>query len=291
MGHEVIVVDDFSRGKREHLPKGVLVYQADICHRDALNEIFKRECPTIISHHAALVSVRESFEQPEAYWRVNLQGTLNVVEAASKAGVRKMIHASSGGAIYGEPEALPIPESAPANPISPYGKSKLAAEKMFWRRDGNMETVVLRYGNVYGPGQDPLKNNGVIAIFTHALLNEDQPVIFGDGFQTRDYIHIHDVVEANLAALMPSVTDIFNIGTGQGFALKEVYRKIASQLGVGNAAPAYLPANCYEVLHNVLDINRAKDGLGWQPRISFDQGLGETIQTIMEERREKYVSP
>ncbi|MBC8509521.1 MAG: NAD-dependent epimerase/dehydratase family protein [Anaerolineales bacterium] len=288
-GHKVIVVDDFSRGKRDHLPEGVRVYQVDISNRDALNEVFRLARPTIVSHHAALVSVRESSEQPEAYWKVNLQGTVNIVEAASKAGVRKLIYASSGGAIYGEAEVLPIPENASANPISPYGESKFAAEKMLWRRDGNLETVVLRYGNVYGPGQNALQNNGVIAIFTHALLTGKQPLIFGDGSQTRDYVHVRDVVDANLAASKPGVGGIYNIGTGKAHSLLDVYNRIALSLKV-TTLPLFLPHNHYEVEHNVLDVQRARERLGWQPCIPFAMGLWETVQAIETDHYQKYAS-
>ena len=278
-GNEVIVVDDFSQGKRSRLPEGVHIYEADICNQERLAAIFTEARPSVVSHHAALVSVRESYEQPEPYWRVNLQGTVNVHEAASEAGVRKLIYASSGGAIYGEAQELPIPESAPANPISPYGESKLAAEKMLGGRDGNMETVVLRYGNVYGPGQDALQNNGVIAIFSHALQQGKQPLIFGDGSQTRDYVHVRDVVDANLAALKPGRKGIYNIGTGVGSALLDVYLRIARSLRVATL-PLFLPQNQYEVEHNVLDVRLAGERLGWQARIPFDMGLRETLQTI-----------
>jgi len=288
-GHEVVVLDDFSQGKRARLPEGVCVYEADICDRDRLEEIFDRERPSVINHHAALVSVRESFEQPEPYWRVNLQGTVNVLEAASQAGVRKLIYASSGGAIYGESESLPIPESAPANPISPYGESKLAAEKMLLSRDGSLETVVLRYSNVYGTGQDALQNNGVIAIFSDALKHGRQPLIYGDGSQTRDFVHVRDVVDANLAALKNGVGGIYNIGTGKGRSLLDIYMRIAEILRVATL-PIFLPHNPYEVEHNILDIGRAKARLLWQPRISFGRGLLETVQAILEERSAKNVS-
>ncbi|MBL7163071.1 MAG: NAD-dependent epimerase/dehydratase family protein [Anaerolineales bacterium] len=288
-GHEVIVVDDFSQGKRERLPAGVRVYKANICDQDRLDDIFSREYPSIVNHHAALVSVRESCEQPELYWQVNLQGTVNVLETASTAGVRKLIYASSGGAIYGEAEVLPIPENASANPISPYGESKLAAEKMLWRRDGNLETVVLRYGNVYGPGQDALQNNGVIAIFSHTLLHGKQPLIFGDGSQTRDFVHVRDVVDANLAASKPGVEGIYNIGTGKGRSLLDVYLKIARNLKVATL-PLFLPHNNFEVEHNVLDVQRARERLGWKPCIPFHMGLWETVQIIVSNHYQKYAS-
>ena len=289
-GYQVVVVDDFSRGKRERLPEGVRVYKADICDLDILSEIFARERPTMVSHHAALVSVRESYKNPDPYYRVIINGTRSVIEACKGVELQKFIFASSGGAIYGDVAEMPIKESVRQLPLSPYGDYKGIAEILINLWETKTERVILRYGNVYGPGQDALQNNGVIAIFTHALLNGEQPVIYGDGLQTRDYIHIHDVVEANLAALEPGVTGVFNIGAGQGFTLGEIFRKIADQLGMEGVSPAYLPANRYEVLHNVLDIGRAKNDLGWQPRISLDQGLRETIQTIAEEQREEYVS-
>jgi len=288
-GYKVIIVDDFSMGKKENLPEGVLIYQVDICNFDELSEIFMREQPTIVNHHAALVSVRESYEHPEPYWRVNLRGTENVLQTACKAGVSKFIYASSGGAIYGEAQALPILESSPANPISPYGESKLAAEKLLRHHDGNPEIVILRYANVYGPGQDALQSNGVIAIFCHALLNAKQPRIFGDGSQTRDFIHVEDIVAANLAASKPGVGGIYNIGTGVGHSLLDVYLQIAKDLGV-TTMPIFLPGHHYEVEHNVLDLSRAEASLGWQPRKPFGQGLLDLIQAMMEQRTEQYVS-
>ena len=279
-GYEVIVVDDFSRGKRERIPAGIRVYEVDICDQDQLTVIFTRERPSVVNHHAALVSVRESYEHPEPYWRVNLRGTENVLNAARKAGVSKFIYASSGGAIYGEAQAVPIPESAPANPISPYGESKLAAEKLLWYHDGNPEMVMLRYANVYGPGQDALQNNGVIAILCHALLNGKQPLIYGDGSQTRDFVHVRDVVDANLAALNPGVGGIYNIGTGVGRSLIDVYMIIARVLKVATL-PLLLPQNHYEVEHNVLDIQHARERLGWQAGVPFDKGLWETVQAIV----------
>ena len=278
-GHEVIVVDDFSQGKRERIPAGIRLYEADICDQDRLAAIFAHERPSVVNHHAALVSVRESYEQPEPYWRVNLQGTENVLEAARKAGIGKFIYASSGGAIYGETQVLPIPESAPANPISPYGESKLAAEKLLWHHDGNPEMVLLRYANVYGPGQDALQNNGVIAIFCHALLKGEQPLIYGDGSQTRDFVHVQDVVDANLAALKPGVEGIYNIGTGTGHSMLDVYMMIAGVLKVATM-PMFLPQNDYEVEHNILDVQLAGERLGWQAGVPFEIGLWETVQAI-----------
>ena len=278
-GHKVIIIDDFSRGKRGNLPEGVIVYQVDICNLDKLCEIFIREQPTIVNHHAALVSVRESCQHPELYWQVNLQGTVNVIEAASTVGVKKLIYASSGGAIYGNAKAMPIRESASAEPISPYGKNKLAAEKVLLSRDGNMKTVVLRYANVYGPGQDALNNNGVITIFSNNMLRGNQSFIYGDGRQTRDFIHVRDVVNANLVVLKPRVRGIFNIGTGIGQPLIDVYLWIARLLKVAKM-PIFLPGNPYEVKHNVLSVQRAREKLEWQPCVPFDRGLWETLQAI-----------
>lgn len=275
-------MDNFYRGKRSHLPAGVRVYEADICDREAIINIFGEERPHVVNHHAALVSVRESYERPERYWEVNFKGTQNVVEAVQRANIQKLIFASSGGAIYGHSNGMPISEEMPRTPLSPYGESKLAAEESLHRLDDRTEAVIFRYSNVYGPGQDPRYHNGVIAIFADALLNKLPPKIFGDGHQTRDYIHVRDVVTSNLTAVNSGVKGIFNIGTGQGHTLRQVFRKISEMMGVEDISPTYLPANDFEVLHNVLDIARARAELKWEPMVSFDHGISETLDAIVE---------
>ncbi|MEA3349278.1 MAG: NAD-dependent epimerase/dehydratase family protein [Chloroflexota bacterium] len=279
-GYRVVVVDDFSHGARERLPDHVSVYEVDICDLDALRDLIAAEKPTVINHHAALVSVRESYQQPDRYWRVNAQGTENVIRAATNIELRKFVFASSGGAIYGEGNQHPLDEKAIKEPLSAYGQSKMEAEYAVWFWQTSMEKVVLRYGNVYGPGQNPAQDNGVIAIFAHALLKGEKPVIYGDGLQTRDYVYIDDVVAANLRALEPGKGGIFNIGSGEARTLRNVYAQVAKTLGKEQVVPKRLPANPYEVRHNVLKIDKAVHQLGWQPNVSFERGLEQTVQAI-----------
>lgn len=279
-GHELAVVDNLSRGSREAIPEAVSFYQADVIDQLAMRAIFAEVRPEVVNHHAALVSVRESQRRPEAYLRVNVQGTRSVLHAAQEAGARKLIFASSGGAIYGKAERTPIPESAPLRPISAYGLSKTEAERLLGELDGGLEVVVLRYGNVYGPGQDPAGGNGVIPIIAQALLTGRQPIIYGDGKQRRDFVYVADAARANLHVLNPGLRGAFNIGSGVGRPLREVYLRIARALGC-DLEPAFLPANPYEVVDNVLDVTRAGAILGWQPQHSFADGLSHTLQWLI----------
>lgn len=281
-GFRVVVADDFSHGSRERLPDHVRVHQVDICDLDALRDLIVAEKPTVINHHAALVSVRESHQQAERYWRVNVRGTENLIKAATNTRLRKFIFASSGGAIYGHADGVPLKETDPREPISPYGQSKKAAEQAILAWPSDVEKVILRYGNVYGPSQNPGQDNGVIAIFSDALLAGEQPVIYGDGSQTRDYIHVSDVVTANLAAIRPGSAGIFNIGTGQAQRLRDVYDKIATVLHCEDIAPQHRPANPYEVVHNVLRVDKAIRELEWQPTIAFRHGVEQTVGAILD---------
>jgi len=274
--HQVVVLDNLSRGKRENLPEEVPLYVVDIRDARQLQEIFEREQPEIVSHHAALASVRESAQLPELYWNVNVHGTANVIRALTPS-VRKLIFASSGGAIYGSAANLPLNEDSPTRPISPYGESKLQAERLLLE-NALPPTVILRYGNVYGPGQDPLGNNGVISIFARAFFCGERPVLFGDGSQIRDYIFVKDVARANLLALA-DVHGIFNIASGKGFGLLQIYRMIANEINP-NVEPEFKPSFAFEVKANVLDISRARKILGWEPQVYFERGLRLTLEAI-----------
>jgi UDP-glucose 4-epimerase len=279
LGHQVVAVDNFSHSQKDRLPSGARVVPLDICDPHAVETVLYRERPQIVNHHAALVSVRESARAAKRYLQVNFHGTINLLNAARNAGVKKFIFASSGGAIYGDGHTLPIPEEAPLRPKSPYGESKRLAERAFQHLDGQFQSVILRYGNVYGPQQDPKYHNGVITIFTHRLLQGKQAVIFGDGSQTRDYIHISDVVEANIAALQPEVSGVFNIGTGRATPLNMVYAQIVALLDL-DTDPEYRPGLPYEVEHNALDTRRARTHLNWNAQISLEVGLQQTVERI-----------
>ncbi|RME05712.1 MAG: NAD-dependent epimerase/dehydratase family protein [Anaerolineae bacterium] len=281
-GFKVVVVDDFSRGRVCNLPPGVRIYRLDVRAQDRLVDVFRRERPVVVSHHAALVSVRESVAKPDLYWQINVDGTRNVLQAAQSCGARHFVFASSGGAIYGEAERLPLDEDAPCRPISPYGESKLAAEEVIRSSAFAGIKTILRYGNVYGPGQDPANNNGVIAIFARALQEGRRPVIFGDGSQSRDYVYVSDVVAAHMLAVQQGAAGVFNIASGQARSLREVYNRIAALLGV-DIPPRYLPENAFEVRHNGLAIERSRQVLGWTPQVDFSSGLKATLQVLQEE--------
>ena len=278
-GHQAVVVDDLSAGDRSTVPEGVPLYTVDVRDRKALEEILLRERPDVVNHHAALVSVRESHQQPERYHAVNVEGTRNLLRAAMKAGVRRSILASSGGAVYGQPDRTPIPEDCPRSPLSPYGQTKVEAEDLLLWQDGRLETAILRYGNVYGPGQNPLRDNGVIGIFSRALLCGENPVVYGDGSQRRDYVFVEDIARANVMALEAGLHGIFNIASGEGRTLLEVYRGITSLLG-GDMSLRFASANAFEVVDNVLDVSRAGDSMGWRARVPFDLGLARTVEWI-----------
>jgi UDP-glucose 4-epimerase len=275
-GHEVVVVDDLSGGRRENVPFHVPFYRVDVCDQDALEDLVRKVKPDVINHHAGLVSVRQSQSQKQRYMQVNTKGTANVLGAARSTGVQKFIYASSGGAIYGNDQKLPIQETASLAPISPYGESKVLSESLFMKEDKRMKFVILRYGNVYGPGQDPSRDNGVIAIFAHHLLRGKKARIYGDGSHTRDFIFVHDVAQANLKALEPGMTGVFNIASGDGHRVEEVYDLIRDLVGI-SLTPKHQKPNPYEVQDVVLDVARAEAVLGWKARVEFEEGLTQTV--------------
>ena len=271
-GHEVVVVDDLSRGHAENLPEGVRLHQMDITDAEALEAVFQAERPQIVNHHAALVSVRESARCPERYFQVNLVGTQNVLEAALAAGAEKIIYASSGGAVYGEAQGLPIAEDHPLLPLSPYGESKVLAERLIHEQDGRFETVILRYGNVYGPGQDPRFGNGAVAIFAEHMLRGQTITLFGSGEQVRDYLFVEDAAQANIAALEPGVVGTYNISTGRGLTLLQVLDHLTAALEVQPELKFQEP-HSFEVWRNVLDASRAESQLVWRAEVDFETGL------------------
>ena len=280
-GYEVTVVDDLTTGRREAVPDGVSFFQNDICDLEALQEIFQRVRPDVVNHHAGLVSVRESAHDPDRYMAVNLRGTQNVLHAAQESGVRTFIFTSSGGAVYGEATQQPVSEDQTLNPLSPYGESKALAERLLQAQDSRFKMVILRYGNVFGPGQDPRHDNGVIAIFTHALQHGTPITIYGDGSQVRDFVFVEDAARANLSALQANHGGIYNIATGQGRELLQVGHQISEALGVDFQA-SFHSAHPYEVQTNVLEVSRAEHGLGWRAAVSFEEGLKRTHTWLQE---------
>jgi UDP-glucose 4-epimerase len=218
--NEVTVLDDISTGKRENLhpamAAGAELIEADVRDPSAVRDVVDRAEPEVIFHLAAQIDVRKSAADPANDARINVEGTINMLEAARAAGVPRFVNTSTGGAVYGEGQIIPAPEDHPVAPEAPYGQSKYSAEgycALYTRLHG-LPTVSLRYGNVYGPRQDPLGEAGVIAIFCGRLIAGERPIVFGDGLQTRDYIHVDDVVTANLAAVDSDASGPVNIGTG-----------------------------------------------------------------------------
>jgi len=283
LGHDVVVVDNLSTGKREYVNPKAKFHQVDISDTTELSEIFLREKPDVVNHHAAQVNVRLSLAEPEVDGRINIMGSLNVIKGAIECGAKKMIFASTGGAIYGEPQVLPVSEKVSTNPLSPYGVAKLAVEQYIRiiATLNNLHYTILRYSNVYGPRQIVKGESGVIAIFTQRLLEGKEPVIFGDGSHTRDYVYVMDVIRANMLAMSDGDGGTYNVGTGVETDVNEVYMELESNLKTGIKAihGDEIPG---EVRHITLDCSLIKDELGWIPEFDFNQGVKETVKYYRE---------
>ncbi|MDI6771693.1 MAG: NAD-dependent epimerase/dehydratase family protein [bacterium] len=275
-GDEVTVVDSLVAGRREFVGAAARFYQMDI--RDPLlRDAFERTRPQLVSHHAAQVSVSVSVREPLLDAEINVLGTLRVAALAAEYGAERFIFASTGGALYGEPEQLPADEATPILPMSPYGCAKAAAEGYLglYRRLHGLPICCLRYANVYGPRQDPHGEAGVVAIFARALLAGESPTIFGDGEQTRDFVHVDDVARANLMAADRRVEGAFNIGTGSGTSVNTIFRVLARKIGA-TVPPLYASPRSGDVSHIRLDAGAARRHLGWTPMVSLEDGLDAT---------------
>jgi UDP-glucose 4-epimerase len=283
-GDEVVIVDNLSTGKRgnveQALANGARLAEADIRDREALTDLFEEVKPDVVFHLAAQIDVRKSVADTPLDATINIVGTINVLEAALKVGAR-VVNSSTGGAIYGEGKIIPAPEDHPAEPEAPYGQSKFAAEGYLelYRRLHGLSTLSLRYGNVYGPRQDPLGEAGVIAIFCGKLIEGQKPTVFGDGLQTRDYVYVGDVVAANLRAAESQATGPFNVGTGRQTTVLDIVdalRKFAD----GDFDPEMAPERPGEVQHIALDYTRAREELGYEPEVDLNEGLEITLKSV-----------
>jgi len=281
-GHEVVVVDNLWTGKRRNLNREARFYKLDI-QSSRLERVFNRERPLLVMHLAAQVDVRRSVEDPIFDAQVNVLGTLNLLEQAVKYGTRKVIFASSGGAIYGEQDVFPAPESHPIRPLSPYGISKLNAEQYlaYYQRVSGIQYVILRYSNVYGPRQDPEGEAGVVAIFTGKMLAGEQPIINGNGRQTRDFVFVDDVVEANLAVMGKEVQGVYNVGTAEETSINDLFRLLV-ELTNANCKELHGPAKKGEQARSVVDIARLRQELGWEPKVPLREGLARTVEFFRE---------
>ncbi|MBI4400415.1 MAG: SDR family oxidoreductase [Nitrospirae bacterium] len=277
-GHEVVVVDNLSTGKRKNLNRAASFYKLDI-QSSRMERVFRNERPLLVMHLAAQMDVRRSVEDPIFDAQANILGTLNLLEQAVRHGTRKVIFASSGGAIYGEQEIFPAPESHPTRPLSPYGISKLTGEQYlaYYERVSGIQYVSLRYGNVYGPRQDPEGEAGVVAIFTQKMLNGEQPVINGNGRQTRDFVFVEDVVEAHLAVMGKEVQGVYNVGTGQEITINDLFRLLADLANPG-CKELHGPAKKGEQIRSVVDPGKLRHELGWEPRTPLREGLRKTVE-------------
>jgi UDP-glucose 4-epimerase len=283
-GHDVAVVDslwEHGGGKRENVPAKARFYQVDVRSPD-LHEVIAREKPEVISHHAAQHSVKLSTDEPAYDADVNLLGLINLLGAAQAAGTRKIIFASSA-ATYGTVDRMPIDEDTPQRPDSPYGITKLASEHYlrFWHNERGLSYTALRYGNVYGPRQDPNGEAGVVAIFAKRFLAKEGVVIFWDGDQTRDYVYVGDVARANLLALETADQERLCIGTGVETSVNDLYRGLATLTGF-EAPIDRRPRRPGDPRANRFNAARAAERLGWRPEVSFDEGLRRTVEWLKE---------
>ncbi len=276
-GHDVTVIDDLSRGRREQVNARAAFVEVDITG-PGLAAAMAAAHPDFVFHQAAQIDVRESVRDPLHDAAVNVVGTVNVLRAAMDAGARRVIFASSGGAIYGDTTVIPTPEGHSCAPASPYGTAKLCAEAYggTFSRQAGLEFVALRYANVYGPRQDPHGEAGVVAIFANRLIDRDVVVINGDGEQTRDYVHVQDVVRANLAAV-DGPPGVYNIGTGIEADVNTIYRMLAAAAGVDDEA-RHGPAKPGEQRRSCLDVGLARGQLGWAPVTTLDDGVRSTLE-------------
>ncbi len=277
-GHQVVIVDNLATGKRKNVNRAASLYKTDITSW-RLERVFRNERPNIVLHLAAQISLRRSIDEPMFDAQVNVLGTMNVLQQAVRYGCRKVVFSSSGGAIYGEQEQFPAAESHATNPLSPYGISKLCGEHYlsYFQRTSGIPVVSLRYGNVYGPRQDPEGEAGVIAIFIQKMLNNEQPIINGNGRQTRDFISVDDVVEANLAAMGQNAHGVYNVGTGTETSINELFRMLAG-LTASSAKEVHGPAKVGEQIRSVVDPSRIKQELGWEVKVDLADGLKQTVE-------------
>jgi UDP-glucose 4-epimerase len=276
-GHEVFVIDDLSSGKTENLNPKAALHRLDLLD-PKVPAVIADIRPDVLNHHAAQMDVRRSVSDPVFDARINVLGFLNLLEAGRQAGLKKVIFASSGGAIYGEQESFPASEDHPTRPASPYGVSKLTGENYlgYYRRTYGISYVALRYANVYGPRQNFRGEAGVIAIFIDQLLSGMTPVINGDGKQTRDFVYVGDVAAANLLALDTAYAGGLNIGTGVETDLVTLYEKICRGLD-SKVSAIHGPAKTGEQMRSAIDSSRARKILGWAPKTSLDEGLAQTV--------------
>ena len=280
-GRTVCVVDDLSTGLAGNVPKGAAFHQIDICDAAALEPAFSTFKPEVVFHLAAQMDVRRSVLEPDFDARVNVLGGLNVLRSAVAAGARRLVYASTGGAVYGNPSKLPVAESHPPEPVSEYGASKLAFEHYLsvYGGRGQIEFAALRFPNVFGPRQRPDGEAGVVAIFTGQMLRGEQARIYGDGTKTRDYLYVSDVVDASIRAMSGPSGVIANLGWGREVTDLEVFETVAAATGY-TKPPVYAPARSGEVERISLDASLARKTWGWRPTVTLREGVERVVAQV-----------
>jgi UDP-glucose 4-epimerase len=296
-GYQVVVIDNLSTGKKENLNPKAKFYQADICD-PKISEIFQKEKPEIVFHFAAQIDVRKSVENPIDDANINILGSLNLIQNFIRTSISwsnsnnsniqaspTFIFASSGGAIYGEADIIPTPETHPENPESPYGIAKLTIEKYlhFYKKTYGLNYISLRFSNIYGPRQNSKGEAGIVAIFTDKILDNKSPTIFGTGDQTRDFLFVKDAVTAAILALnaeLPQdVSPIFNVGTGVETSINQIFKLLTKEIKK-DIKPKYAPAKKGDLMRSCLDISKIKKVFSWQPKYKLKEGLRETINWL-----------
>jgi len=275
-GHDVCIIDNLSTGSEKNINSKARFFNCDIGDTNII-QVFDKEKFDAVNHHAAQIDVRKSVSDPIFDANTNILGTINLLQACMKTGVKKFMFASTGGAVYGEQEDFPADEKHPTNPISPYGITKLSIEKYlyFYKNEYGLNYTILRYANVYGPRQNPFGEAGVVAIFCNKLLNNESPKINGDGKQTRDYVFVEDVVKANVLALDDSDSTIYNVGTGKETDVNTIFRKLNVYAG-GFAKELHGPAAKGEQLRSVITSDKLYQKFNWKPSVNIDEGLEKT---------------
>ncbi len=276
-GHEVYVLDNLSTGFLKNVSPEVHFVKADISSPSIL-ELFQKVKFDVVNHHAAQIDVRKSVNDPVFDASTNILGTINLLQACIKTNVNKFMFASTGGAIYGEQEYFPADEKHPTNPVSPYGITKLSIEKYlyFYKNEYGLNYTILRYANVYGPRQNPFGEAGVVAIFTNKLLRNENPIINGDGMQTRDYVFVGDVVKANLTTLNDNGSNIYNVGTGIETSVNELFAKLNSIAG-NKSVEKHGPAPKGEQARSLITSDKLFNNFNWKPSVTIDEGLKKTF--------------
>jgi UDP-glucose 4-epimerase len=279
LGHQVSIIDNLSTGRKQNINASATFHEVDIRDAERVKAIFEKGQFDVLNHHAAQMDVRKSVDDPVYDASINTLGVLTLLESCMKTGVKRVIFASSGGAIYGEQDYFPADEFHPTRPISPYGVSKLTTEHylFYYKTVYGIDSVSLRYANIYGPRQNPHGEAGVVAIFTTRLLSGQQAIINGDGKQTRDYVFVGDVVRANVLALRKEGSHVYNVGTGIESDVNQLFHHLAKATHA-LAEETHAPAKKGEQLRSVLSSKKIEEDLGWAPAVLLEEGLRRTVE-------------